>query len=230
MNKSRRTLVAMSNVLLGLALLAAWTASDAQTVRKRPPAAQAPVPTQRAKDWQEPTGFLGIEFGQPLASQTAVIVECPGKPVSKNMPEVLIYDYTFKGFCYEGKPTDIAKFLPTKNEPDLGVGYQMTLVVKNGDVYGAVLQVGRLSRLDFLALLKSRYGEPHRASVETYRNRVGGQFEGAVYRWEGPTMLLEFSDYAGSTDWAGFSIVRKELSDKEEEQRNLKAQPYKGKL
>src|SRR5436309_14801227 len=137
---------ALTTFAFALALLTAITASAGAQPKKRPPTSLSP-PTEQAPLWAEPTSFLGLEFGKPLADQTSVIIECPRNSSYSDR------DWNYKGFCYEVPTFGGHKFRPAHNGPDIGVGYSMTLIVSDDIFQGAIVTIHRLNKDPFLALL-----------------------------------------------------------------------------
>lgn len=204
---------------------------SSEALLAQPAKRQTPSPTplpQRTPVWAEPTSFVGLELGKSLAEQVQVIGPCPTKPVSATSTYT-VRDWSYKGFCYE-TPVVGHKFREVYNGPDIGIGYTMSLVLQDEVVQGAIITIGRVSKDQFLALLRARYGEPHSVKSQTYQNRMGANFTGSAYLWQGPNVSLGFSEYGTSLDEAAFEIVRNAASTSEADKMNQNAQKNKRKL
>jgi hypothetical protein len=203
--------------------IAALGVGTAQTKKRIAPT------SPRVESWVEPNSFLGIELGKPLAEQTSVIVQCPTKPVSLGSSYTTL-DRDYRGFCYEIPSVGGHKFRPMWNGPNIGVGYTPTLIIHDEVVQGVLVTTYLLGKEQFVALLKERYGAPHKTEVARYQNRMGATFTGAVLTWEGPKVFVEFSELGTKTDESSFQILLKTADAIQSETNKQKARQYKDKL
>jgi hypothetical protein len=61
--------------------------------------AHAAKPAASAVGWPEPSTFMGLNLGAPVAAQS-VLIACPKKPLYSGTTE-MTRDYSDKRFCYE---------------------------------------------------------------------------------------------------------------------------------
>ncbi len=190
--------------IASLCILAAlgWSsATVAGTTPKRPPAAAGP-------SQPEPTTFMGVRFGVPVAEQ---FVDC-SRPESGD-PDfdrkvLLKWDLARQRVtCF----SRLGKFAELNIWPDLGLRVLgVTLNLAEADsVEGLSVKVYRFDWMKMLDLLTAKFGEPQAHEVVSYSNLAGGQRDGGVYTWKWPGVTISLSEYGSKVDE---SLVRVETA------------------
>ena len=155
---------------------------------------------------EEPNSIFGLTLGKKV-TELSGLVRCPQVPV---MPggRLTMPDYNFKGgICYEDERYLGIGNIKVWGTPDLGVSYNTELVIRNGELHGAVLTLSSSNVKHFFDVLVTRYGKPAKSDLKTYQNRFGAKYEGRVHTWIGPNVFMSFSEVGGKVDTAEFLMA-----------------------
>lgn len=218
---------AMMQPIIVLLVVLAMSANAAES--KNPRNNLADRQSEAPKIWEsEPATFLGLDLGTNLRDQKN-IVECPNKVSYIGSTRFSIMDSSYKGFCYDPKNLDIG-LIYARNGPDLGVPYHLELLIKSGEVHGAIVTLSRPYKDNFLELLTNKYGNPHKTVKQSYQNKMGASFEGLEHIWSGKTVFLKFSEYGDKLTQSEFSIQTKTYIQSGSAESKEKAERLKGNL
>lgn len=191
----------LSILLVALALCAPALAEKPLPAKKGRAAAAATEPAPDAppapRVWtEEPTTFLGLELGAPIASQAAV-KKCP--TLSASYPgglETLDWDEMKRSspFCFANAP-----FYEFWNKPALGFAYELMFLKLNDDgLHGVMLTFPRSNLAQMMDLLLGKYGQPTTStSSQQYQNGFGAAVNGAIHEWKGSKVTITFMEVGG---------------------------------
>lgn len=171
-----------------------------------------------AQDWpNEPSHFLGLEFGKPLVDQ---VKECPKYKKGFQRGE---YEYAPQEKCFQTdwKPNPYAAdghgvLAKVYNLPDIGLhtqikginGTQVLLV--DGTVEDVKDTFTPLGYDRLVALLTETYGKPVTASVPL-QNSFGAKFNGDIATWRGKNLTVTVMKYYGSLNNSLIEVRTKKL-------------------
>lgn len=142
----------------------------------------------KSQPWpQEPTSFLGIQFGQPLR---ASMVECL---------KVTEYGSTHYDLIYHGRPCFkiYADFYAIDSIPPFFDIY-VTEIDGKVEHIGAKFNNGNkvsLSPVDangVAAALVDKFGNADQSETEVVRNNAGAEYQNHILRWQGKNVSIEF--------------------------------------
>ncbi len=139
---------------------------------------------------QEPTSFLGIQFGQPLL---ASVVACP------KITEYGITRYEWPNF---GRPC----FSPYSGTPgmyevyNLHIFYETTVTEVNGKVEYISTRFKSWNALSVAQALKEKYGPPHYEKIVTVQNRMGASFDNHKLGWSGINIMISYESIDTKVD------------------------------
>jgi len=161
------------------------TEQDTDTIKANP------------KIWdKEPDSFLGIKFNEPLT-----VDPCPIKYINEHT-ESLAYDIMrlLPGVCIDpldanykyGNPDN--NTLIIRNVPDIGVGYDVDVTIKNGVVAKFTIYLKQYGYLLLLSAFKERYGYPTSIENSTVKNNAGGEFNSLNAEWKGKKITISMRE------------------------------------
>ncbi|SAI59024.1 Uncharacterised protein [Bordetella ansorpii] len=130
---------------------------------------------------QEPDGFVGIKFGQPLP---ATIRDCP----RSRFGGVAYEQLAGLGLCYGGLSRD--SYGELHNMPQLGFGYNTNIMMDKGTPVSFVLTTSSDNYSRLLEAFTSRYGPPHSVESSTVQSRAGASYDNHTAEWLGPKVRI----------------------------------------
>jgi len=161
------------------------TEQDTDTIKANP------------KAWdKEPDSFLGIKFNEPLT-----VDPCPIKHIS-TYTESLAYDIMrlLPGVCLDPLDSNYKygdhdnNTLKIRNVPDIGVGYDVDVTIKNGVVTKFTIDLKQYGYLLLLSAFKERYGDPTSIYNDTVKNNAGGEFNSLNVEWKGKKITISMRE------------------------------------
>jgi hypothetical protein len=102
--------------------------------------------------------------------------------------------------------------------------------VRDGELHGVFLRMTREGAAQMLDMLTSRFGPPTSVKVEDYQNKLGAQYSGKVFLWEGKLVRMELSEIGTRVTESSFELVTREYEAREKAEQDSKAVKFKDNL
>jgi hypothetical protein len=208
----------MKRISLGL-LITALLANGAGNARELDKPQSRRAPQQRV--WtQEPSSFLGVEFGKALAEQ---FEQCP-----KSISATLLLGKP----CYEEKISPSSTQAQLYNPPKIGIYFEdyPYIYLVDGAPEQMSFEVAHYNWEKMLELLKAKYGEPTTATTEEYSTKGGMRLDGFFAAWQGTNITLMFSEYGSTIKKSSVTIQTSRLLDHFKSDKKRNAEQYKDRL
>jgi hypothetical protein len=134
---------------------------------------------------REPDGFLRLKLGVALTSQ---LPQCVSSVYGEAEPK--------PAFCYANLAQGELGYAQLQQTPDIGVAYSAVVLLWNGNVEDICLVFASDDFPQMVELLVARFGKPNAVEFVNVQGDSGAIFEGAVYKWSGPKVTIQLSEYA----------------------------------
>ncbi|QGS30203.1 hypothetical protein [Cupriavidus metallidurans] len=166
-----------------ITVLLAATSSNAQQAKPRS--------GQGAARWaQEPSSFLGIKLGEPMA-----IKSC------RETTDLCLDD---------GSTNRYAVF---SNLPDLGFRYTLTSLIEEGKPISIELKTDHANYSALLSMLKQRFGLPQKAKTEAIQTRMGMKTSSTDSIWHGQKVSMLLNERHETIDNTRVVVMDRKLAD-----------------
>ncbi|MEI6213372.1 MAG: hypothetical protein WCP10_04635 [Desulfuromonadales bacterium] len=158
---------------------------------------------------KEPTIFLGIKLGEPIAGQ---MKPCPSHKdyIIKKGLYVSDWEKT-KEICYDDS-TDGPIQYELHNLPQVIPWRLSSLLLNNGNVEGIDLGLRHDDYNKIRGLFIEKYGRPTHSDKSEYKNRMGATFIGEKLFWQWKNLSMTMIEYSGSYDLSQIYIATEKYS------------------
>jgi hypothetical protein len=147
---------------------------------------------------------LGIKFNEPFG-----VISCPTKRYSQySTSESTDYEAmkSVEGVCvdstdllYKYQKPDSARYR-LLHLPDLGIGYNVSVQLKNNMVSKITIDLKHSSFSVLLQAFTDRYGKPTSIENNTVKTNAGGEFSAADVTWKGKKISIAMYERLGKVD------------------------------